>query len=207
MEEFTIIKRECEIKIDNNKVIIKWKPILDALKIEDEELRFFCAVYFEYFQIIHPADPNKMCGMAGRIAPIILETKRFTLNEKFDLCHELLPINFKLLSILNLKDKHCEIRNGLPKKTISIPISNQTYHDIEKSPQMDALMFMELIILKIFGDKINSELEKNNNFLIDSLIDSVMIKDISSKSEESTENTAVYNISYELVLTTKYQVL
>ena len=206
MEEFTIIKRECEIKIDNNKAIIKWKPILDALKIEDEKLRFFCAVYFEYFQIIHPADPSKMCGMAGRIAPIILETKRFTLNEKFDLCHELLPINFKLLSKLNLKDKHCEIRNGLSEKTISIPISNEIYHDIEKYPQMEALMYMENIILQL-ADDINLELEKNNNFLIDSLIDSVMIKGTSSKSEESTENTAVYNISYELVLTTKYQVL
>ena len=106
---------------------------------------------------------------------------------------------------MNLKDKHYEIKNGLSERIVTIPISNETYSDIKNADINDVLWKLENILVNKLVNDINLELETNNEFYVDSLIDSIMIKDSSFKSEESTDNTSVWEIKYEIVLTTKYE--
>ena len=204
MDEFTIIG---EKKFENEKILKKWKPVLDALKIEDEQFRLFMAVYFEYFNVRHPRmDTEVSCLYNSTWAPIKPKPQKpFLLNDKLD-TPDLFVINMKILSRLNLEHKHYEIKSGLSEKNIHIPLSNDRYNDIKTSGQLDCLLMLEDIIINNIVDKINLELENKNEFYIDSIVDSVIVKDISSKSEESTNMTAVWDIKYEIIITTSYEI-
>lgn len=187
-----------EIEFDNETVLKKWSPVLDALKVSDEKLRLFLSVYSEYFLSKHKHNGPVTALHNSTWAPYPSEPLiSVVLNESFNLKSELLPINLKILSRLNLKDKHYEIKINIPEKHIGIPISYEKYSDIKRAGQMDALMCLENIIVDKFVEKINLELETNNEIYISALIDSIMIKDIS---------TSVWDIKYEVILTTKYEV-
>jgi hypothetical protein len=195
MEKFTIINDK---EFNNERILHKWNHVLNTLNVEDEELRLFISLYAEYFQMEHTK--NNSTWTPYPVSP----PKFFLLNEKFDISRELLPTNIKILSKLNLKDKHYEIKNSLPERIIVIPISSETYSDIKNTDINDVLWKLENILENKLVNDINLELETNNEIYIDSLIDSIMIKDISFKSEESTD-TSVWEIKYEIVLTTKYE--
>jgi len=203
MEKFTIINDK---EFNNERILHKWNHVLNALNVEDEELRLFISLYAEYFQMEHTKNETPSALYNSTWAPYpVSPPKFFVLNEKFDLSRELLPTNIKILSKLNLKGKHYEIKSGLPERIITIPISNETYSDIKNADINDVLWMLENILENKLVNDVNLELETNNEFYIDSLIDSIMIKDVSFKSEESTDNTSVWEIKYEIVLTTKYE--
>jgi len=202
MEKFTIINDK---EFDNERILQKWNHVLNALNVDDEKLRLFVSLYAEYFQMEHTKNETPSALYNSTWAPYVSPPKFFVLNEIFDLSRELLPTNIKILSKLNLKDKHYEIKNGLSERIVTIPISNETYSDIKNADINDVLWKLENILVNKLVNDINLELETNNEFYVDSLIDSIMIKDSSFKSEESTDNTSVWEIKYEIVLTTKYE--
>lgn len=75
--------------IDKTKVIKKWKPIIESLKVEDERKIELMSLYAEYRQLTQNKQSNT--------GPITLSSFAVTQN--------LLPMEMKLLSKLKLTDK------------------------------------------------------------------------------------------------------
>lgn len=75
--------------IDKTKVIKKWKPVIESLKVEDERKIELMSLYAEYRQLTQNKQSNT--------GPITLSN--------FAVAQNLLPMEMKLLSKLKLTDK------------------------------------------------------------------------------------------------------
>lgn len=74
---------EKNYEIDTEKVVSKWKPIMEAMKIEDNTMKIFLSAYSEIFAL---NDTKKKSFLS-------------------DVFSNLLPINLRILSKLNLENK------------------------------------------------------------------------------------------------------
>lgn len=100
MEDYTIINEN--IKIDNKKALTKWSPILDVLSIEDKDLRLFTAVYAEYYQ---------------------LRLNKASNGTFSDIEQNLLPLNLKIISKLNLSGKTYEFKENIDEVRMNVILS------------------------------------------------------------------------------------
>lgn len=156
MEGFTDIKT---YRIDNAKVIAKWAPIMDALKVTDEKLREFMSIYAEYYMFEQKYSPGED------------HTGPFGAREN------LLPVSLKILSILNLTGKTIEIKYGddVEEYTYGITMTNAEMDDIRSATGMDIVQKMEKRILDTIVNNINKQLETKNIIFIDKMIESLSL--------------------------------
>lgn len=156
-------------------IYTKWSPIMDALKVTDEDKRKFMAEYAEF----HQNNDNY--------------------NEEFtDIVQNLLPISMKILSQLNLTGKNVVLKeDGLTPIEFSVEIDRNEVERIKETietipfpfefdeigdKKMKEMREYGVIVQKlenVLQDKlvkyINDELEIKNNLLITKLAQSIRL--------------------------------
>jgi len=209
-----MVKVEKEIKIDNDKSLKKWKPVLDALKIPDIErtvkivysdidpygeedwnndvieidpFRLFMAVYAEFHQNHNWGNPEIHHQYVWQIP----DPTNFRLGG--DYVQNLLPMSMKILSKLNIRDKKYEIKVGLPVSVVKIKIKQEVFNGLKYGYGMDVVQKLETNIVDMLTDKINKELENKNNIYIESLANSLSF---------TMDNDSNFNF----ILSSKYEI-
>ena len=148
-------------RIVSEKIIRKWKPILDALKVEDVSIKILMSEYAEH----HTLEQN--CGYGS-------EFKQNTL-----------PISMRVFSKLNLENKNIIFRSDLPITKLSIELTQSQYDDIKNAWKMDVIQKMEKVLIEKLTNYINSELETKDTINIQLLINRI---DVEIESEKLNKN-------------------
>ncbi len=166
------MEKEYEIKgknykIDSEKALRKWTPILDALKVIDPEVRQFMCVYAEYHQIESYDYDSHGRGMGGWFPNADPPTR--------DIGQNLLPMSMKILSKLNLSGKTFEIMPKLEQKEYGITMSHEDKQDIRAATGMDIVQKMENKLVDALVTDINRQLETKNTIYIDILVKSISL--------------------------------
>lgn len=131
-------------KLDNERTVAKWAPIMDALKVVDKDMRRSLSIYAEYFSLNQNSD------------------EIYSFN--------ILPLNLKILSKLNLVGKKLEIKKGLEEHTYGLSISNKEMEDIKNAQGLDVIQVLENRIVDAITSHINKQLETKNMIYIDKAV-------------------------------------
>jgi len=180
MEDFT--EMEGNYKIDNKRALRKWAPILDALKIEGEDLRLFMAVYSEYFQLqdnMQYAHFDNFGGGMGPVPQTPIKNSVWNADLVSYLSEDwvnLLPVNLKILSKLNLKGKKYEIKKKMPKIEFDCELTKEEYDDIVSATGLDIVQKLENHFIDMVVDEINKQLETKDTLHIECLVQNFIIK-------------------------------
>lgn len=148
-------------------IVEKWRPILDALKVTDENKRKFMAEYAEFHM--------KMDSFQDTVC----ET-----NSQGDIAQNLLPLSLRILSMLNLENKNYQLKEGIPTKVFSIDVS-AVYGNEEqlKLIGVDWTQKVESELVNQLIESINRDLEIHDNFYVQSAANMISLKN------EGTEDT------------------
>lgn len=128
------------------RIIQKWAPIMDSLKIKDKQVREFLSEYAESHYIINRGKEN----------------------------NNLLPMSMKILSKTNLKYVNFEIsKEDIPEHTYQIPYYFPKSDDINAKNGMDTVRDMEDKVMEFISDDINLNLESNDTIILYDLISNI----------------------------------
>ncbi len=128
------------------RVIQKWAPIMDSLKITDKQVREFLSEYAETHYIKNMKKENEP---------------------------SLLPMSLKTLSMINLKYVNFEIsKEDLPEIEYTFPIPDKG-HDL---PEMSRVLIIDSEVNKMVSDDINKKLESNDTLIVQDMISSLQFE-------------------------------
>lgn len=202
MEEFTIFDhldlngKKTELKIDNNRVVKKWKPIMDALNVPERknmnEKRIFSDVD-PYGEENWDDDLGEYEINPVRVF-ISVYSEYHSITEIEPLDKNYLPISVKVLSRLNLGNKKYEIKQGLKDTIISIAMSRNQLEDMKFAQGLELVQLIENTLVNELVAVINRELETKNTIYIERLV-----CDISFISEPNFHPRAILKSKYEVI--------
>ena len=160
------------------QILKKWKPVLDALKVTNEEQSIFMGNYGEYLLMF----------------------------DDYDIYQNLLPMSMKVLSMINFEGKNVVLKKELPTKLYNIKLDDESieiigdmytrkddvffegsWEEYEKNSKdkeyIDQLKKQTKLVKKLEDDlitelinDINKELETKNNFYIDNLMIKIVLE-------------------------------
>lgn len=229
-EDVTYIDVTTKVRFIHEKVLKKWKPVVDNLRgdedvmknsqrkekldfvlgegdyigdIDEEEKRFrlFLSIYLEYFQR-NVDNTVYHCSNTNGMGNVLIPGPPPPPYKIGDIIDSnLSPVNVRILNSLNLRFKHYEIKNGLPDTEVRIPLTNEEFEDIKSACNSDVVWKLEKKIMTHLINKINSELEGKHNFLLDALLRSITVVNTYTKI-----NSNSISIKPELILITSYEI-
>ena len=169
-----VVENKAYVKMDPEKALSKWKPILEVLNVTDDDMKKIMANYAEHDGTI--------------------EIGKKTLESK--LAYNLLPISLKVLSQLNLKGKEVIFTDAIywqnknrtdlidkmldevnpvneQKKQIKVHIDSDFLYSmgVEKAVQHFESVLMNQLVIQV-----NEELEKGTTLYLTRMIDSLDIE-------------------------------
>jgi len=135
----------------------KWSPIMDALKVTDENIRKIMAEYAEF----HQQHQNE----------------NLIVSATDDIAQSLLPVSLKILSQLNLTEKNVILKEGLPTLSFDVDVNMKQVNDM-KDGGIDGTQIviqLEGILTKKLVEYINKELETKDNLYITTVAQSISL--------------------------------
>lgn len=140
-------------------IVEKWRPILDALNVTDENKRKFMAEYAEFHM--------KMDSFQDTVCER---------NSQGDIGQNLLPLSLKILSMLNLENKNYQLKGGLPTKVFSEEIDPEWVVKYKGETGNDWVEKLEGILVDRLIESINRDLEIHDNFYVQSAANMITLK-------------------------------
>jgi hypothetical protein len=158
-------------ELTDEKKLIKWGPILDALNVKDSNLRQFMATYAEHHCRIE-MDKDIYQSLSEKDI-------RSKLNGLGNHPVTFLPISLKLLSMLKLEGKnYFVIGNGKDTeiKNVSVSVTKEQINAFTESDMKDNIIPMiENVLINKLSEIINKELETHENFFVYDMVENISV--------------------------------
>lgn len=164
---------------DEIKILKKWTPILDSLKIEGDKFRNFVSLCAEFHQSQYTYKPYPFCtfnGLPTEKEDIAIYERWKTAREGYE---DFLPTNVKVLAKLNIENKEFELSLNNFDQIETILLINKNELDIPEDLMVgiDWISNLETALIQKLSEKINKELEIGNKLIIKKLVENISIKD------------------------------
>ena len=153
MEKIIKTKKN-EISINVENAVKKWNPIFEALEITDKKVVEFGSIYAEYYSML--TNERVSVGFG-------------------DMLNNLLPLNLKVISLLNLTNKNIEIKEGLKTQLVKTVMTKMQYDEICSGSGMEAAIKMEKDVVDLLANEINKQLKDKDTLYVQALINELSL--------------------------------